>query len=111
MSGISTHAQRLQWQHEERTDGYELEPCLAEQLEIADEEFRHFDQMTFAPAPPLRRLGGNTGANGAAVHSSGSSGGSPEPLTRPTDTAGLGAAVVPPGGRSALPFEHWLWAA
>lgn len=109
--GLSTHAQRLAWDHHDRTHGYDDDPSPAEQAEVEDDAFRHWDQYTFAP---IRANGG-----GLACHAN--SGPPPPSFARlaavavdGTESARERPAVASPssdpdGGPNS--WQTWLWAA
>lgn len=103
MSGISTHGQRLQWQHDERTAGIYAEPSLAEELEARDEEFRHWDEYTFASAA-TKPLGSWTRERGAAASSSDDGG-------APTNREALASGPLESQGLAPSSVERWMWTA
>lgn len=117
---MSTSAQRLQWDWDDRTRGADQDPSLEEQLETQDHEFRHFDSYTFAHTAPLTGCW-DKGTRERPAATPSSAGGGPhlpvsdtESQTQPptSDLTGGEAcpSTVPPEGTGlAIPSEHWMW--
>lgn len=121
-----TYAQRLALDHRERTNGYEDDPSLAEQHELDDEAFRHFDTYTFQFRARGQQAAG-IGARGRGAVSSSSDDGGPATICPPGDMespahapapepvgseAGAGSPT-PSGDRPGLAssVERWMWTA